>query len=173
VVEFTDYQCPFCRRYKQTTFPWLREKYVDRGQVRYVLRDLPLPFHNSARIAAVAARCVADRVPHRFWEFHQAIFQADSGFLPSRLRKFAADAGLSSAAFSQCLVDSSYTMSVSRDLDDATQAGLQATPSFIIGTLQGDSVYGVVVQGALPDSIFSGIIDSLLATRSTISSIAR
>lgn len=122
-------------------------------------------------MAAVASRCVANRAPDRFWEFHQAIFQADSGFLLARLRKSAVDAGLTSVTFSECLTDSVNISMVSRDLNDATQAELQATPYFIIGTARGDSVHGVVVQGALPDCVFSAIIDSLLAARNTISNI--
>ncbi len=88
MVEFTDYQCPFCRRFESETFAQLKKNYIDTGKVRFVSRDLPLEFHPNAPRAAIAVRCAGEQ--HKFWEMHDAIMQDTATDLgPDAILKYA------------------------------------------------------------------------------------
>jgi protein-disulfide isomerase len=118
--------------------------------------------HTFAFQAALAGRCVARIVPDHFWLFHDAVFAADSGFVPRNIHKLALAAGLSADRFSTCVRDSAISTLIEQGIAEAQALGLQATPSFVIGTASQDSVRGLVVQGALPEAVFARVIDSLL-----------
>lgn len=72
MVDFTDFQCPFCQRAFQTTFPIIKKDYIDTGKIQYITRDLPLPFHRNAKVAAIAARCALEQ--NKYWEMHDKLF---------------------------------------------------------------------------------------------------
>jgi protein-disulfide isomerase len=163
VVEFSDYQCPFCGRFFATVLPALKSEYMDAGKVRYVFRDYPLDqLHPLARKAAEAAHCAGEQ--GRYWEMHDALFQNQRSLSPPQLGEHARALGLDSARFEECLSSGRYAAQIERGLADGAAAGVQGTPGFVIGrTKAGDVVEGTPVRGAQPLETFRQIIDRALA----------
>lgn len=156
IVEFSDYQCPFCARYISETFPQINEEYIDTGKVRYMLRDLPLPFHSNANVSAQAARCAGDQ--GKYWEMHDVLFEKQdewsSGDPKETFAKYAGDLGLNTSSFSGCLSDEKYKEEVDRDGSLAQGLGVRGTPGFFIN--------GKLLIGAQPFSAFEQVIEAEL-----------
>jgi protein-disulfide isomerase len=162
IVEFSDYQCPYCRVFWKNTFPQLKSEYIDKGLVRFVYRDFPLDFHEMAQKYAEATECAADQ--DKFWEMHDKIFAEQekkgsgttiSGITVDDVKKWAQQIGLDSAAFDQCLNSDKYAQEVKDDLADGEKAGVSGTPSFVIN--------GQLLEGAQPFSAFKAVLDKVLA----------
>ncbi len=129
IVEFTDYLCPFCRRYATETLPWLQTTYGDR--VRYVVRNFPVqPVNPMALPAAEAVECAHRQ--SRFWEYRDALFHDAAALDSTRLLALAGPAGLEPATFAQCLTGRLAQAVVERDLLDAWSYGVSGTPTFFI-----------------------------------------
>ena len=162
LVEFSDYQCPFCQRFFATTLPTLKRDYIDTGKLRYVFRDFPLDVHAQARKAAEAAHCAGEQ--GKYWEMHDALFRNQSALTPARLAEYARALGLDGSRFDQCLTSGRHTARIQRGLADGAAAGVQGTPGFVVGKTQpGDSVEGTSIRGAQPLETFRRIIEQLLA----------
>jgi protein-disulfide isomerase len=156
VVEFMDYECPYCRRFAKGTFAELRKRYVDTGQVRWVSRNLPLPAHPRARPAAIAARC-AD-AQGRFWEMHDALLTDSGSMSDEELRAIARRIGLNELQFSECLRADDHADALKGDLAAARAARVRATPSFIVGRVDGDFVQGQMLVGDEGTAAFDAAI---------------
>jgi protein-disulfide isomerase len=163
VVEFTDYQCPFCRRFETGSFAQLKKEYIDTGKVRFVSRDLPLEFHPNAPGAAMAAHCAGEQ--NKFWEMRDAMMLDTATDLGTfALAKYAEKVQLEMTAFNRCMSDKKYTDAIKTDTADAGKLGISATPSFVIGKTDSKEIAGVRVVGAVPFSVFdSAIKDALVA----------
>ncbi len=165
VVEFSDFQCPFCSRFFVQTLPQLQETYIDTGKVKLVYRDLPLDnLHPNARPAAIAAECADEQ--GKFWDYHDVLFskQAEWGGQSSdavseTFQTYASDLGLESASFESCLSSSEISDEVNDDFVDATLYGATGTPTFFVGNEE-DGFIKIV--GAQPFNAFKAIIDSQL-----------
>lgn len=164
LIEFTDYQCPFCGRHFQTTFPRLWRDYVQTGKVRYLIRDMPLSqIHPHALAAARAARCAGAQGTEQFWRYHDALFSHQSGIADSIFPILAHEAGLDLQKFWICIGSSSVTRLVERDLAEAGRLRLSGTPAFIIGLPDNSqTMKGVLLPGAFPYESFQEVIDSAL-----------
>lgn len=160
VVEFTDYQCPFCRRFVQTTFPMLKRDYIDTGKLRWVVRDMPLGFHQNASKAAQAAHCAGDQ--GKYWEMRDTLFKNNSKLGPEQLPGYARENGLDVDVFSACLSSKRHQAQIEQSSQGAAQIGITGTPSFIIGKSNGDTVSGRLVIGAQPPTVFTTAIQQLL-----------
>ena len=169
VVEFSDYECPFCSRFFTTTLPALRSEYIDAGKVRYVFRDYPIDkLHPHARKAAEAAHCAGDQGEGKFWEMHDLLFRNAKALAPAQLGEYARALGLDGAAFDECLGSGRHASRLDRGLADGAAAGVRGTPGFVIGRTTGASVVeGTPVRGAQPLETFRRIIDQLLAQPQT------
>ena len=165
IVEFSDYQCPFCRQFVSTTLPAIKSAYVDSGKVRYVFRDFPIDhIHPYARKASEAARCAGDQ--GKYWEMHDLLFQNQQSLAPDELPKLGTKLGLDATAFNACLSSSKYASAVQHNYGDGSAAGVRGTPSFVIGrTRPDDKVEGVMVIGARPLADFRQEIDRLLSEK--------
>src|SRR5262249_17984609 len=107
LVEFSDYQCPYCRMFFSDTFPTLRREYIDTGKVRYVFRDYPLAqMHPQARKAAEAAHCAGEQ--GKYWEMHDLLFQNQQALALPQLSEYARNLGLDGASFDACLQSEKY-----------------------------------------------------------------
>jgi protein-disulfide isomerase len=156
MVEFTDFECPFCSRFAQETRPQIVARFVETGVVRLVMRDLPLnAIHPAAEISAVAGRCAADQ--RQFWPMYERLFathQIEWGGAPVRDREvfigFAEDLGLNAEAFTACLDDPATTAEVTAETRAAGSLGINSTPSFLVN--------GRLIRGALPFSAFERLI---------------
>jgi protein-disulfide isomerase len=151
IVEFSDFQCPYCEAWYQQVYPQLMAAYPN--QIRFVYRDLPLPMHPESVPAAEAADCAGEQ--GAFWKFHDALFSGQYSLGRAGYEQYAADLGLDTAAFTACLDDHRYQARIQANASDAAQLGLNGTPSFVIN--------GRIVVGALPFSSFQSIIDEELA----------
>lgn len=159
MIEFSDFQCPFCRKFMTDTLPQIKKEYIDTGKVKFVYRDFPLSFHSGAAPAAEGAECAEDQ--GKFWEMHDAIFNEQekqgSGtiqFGVADVKKWAAQTGLDTAKFNQCLDSGKYKAEVEKDIADGSAAGVGGTPSIFIN--------GRLVVGAQPFAAFKVVIDQLL-----------
>ena len=162
MVEFTDYQCPFCRKFEADDFAALKKDYIDTGKLRFVSRDLPLDFHPNAPAAANAVRCAGEQ--NKFWEMHDAILQDSATDLgPDAILKYAQKVNLNIPFFKTCLEGKNYAAAIQKDTADAGLVGITGTPSFVIGKTASDQIDGVRIVGAVPYSVFESTIKGLLA----------
>lgn len=169
IVEFSDYECPFCKRHFDDTFPQLVEKYVKPGKVKIVYRDFPLSFHDPmATKEAVAANCAGEQGgDKKYFEFHDEIFKRTTsngnGLNDDKIKTIASDLGLNMSKFTACLSDPAQTEEVKKDIADGTAAGASGTPSFIVGkTTSNGEISGDLVVGAQPFAAFQAVIDPML-----------
>jgi len=164
VVEFSDYQCPFCKRNHTNVFPQLDKEYISTGKVRYVFRDYPLAFHKQAIPAAVAANCAGEQ--GKYWEINDYLFENPANLKDAAYLKFAEDNGLDLAKYKECLKDDKQKQEVDKDFKDGQRYGVRGTPSFFIGKSEkGKEMTGVYVRGARPYSVFKIEIDKVLASK--------
>ncbi len=164
IIEFTDYQCPFCARHFVQTMPQIDNDYIKTGKVKYVLRDFPLEaIHPQALKAAEAARCAEEQ--QKYWEMHDRLFLQQRALDPKSLTEHAQALGLDVPRFQQCLDSGKYTAKVRQDYAEGVKAGVRGTPGFFFGlTEPNDSKVKVqkALRGAYSFSAFQGAIDSLL-----------
>ena len=159
IVEFSDFQCPFCRRFWSEALPEIRKNYVDTGKARFVYKHFPLGFHAGAKPAAEGTECANDQ--GKFWEMHDKIFEEQekqgSGtiqFTKQDVGKWAAAVGLNMSQFNQCVNSGKYSKLVEDDIAYGSQLGVSGTPTTFIN--------GQRIVGAQPFASFKTVIDGLL-----------
>jgi protein-disulfide isomerase len=153
IVEFSDYQCPYCQKWDQEVYNQLLASYPDK--IRFVYRDLPLPMHSEAIPAAEAADCAGAQGV--YWKYHAALFSGQYTLSRGDYERIASDLGLDTTAFTACLDDHRYLAAVNANASYAASLGLTGTPSFFIN--------GRELIGALPIEQFKAIIDEELALK--------
>lgn len=163
VIEFSDYQCPYCRRHFDQTLPKIESEYIDTGKVKYVMKQFPLGFHAKAKGASVAALCVDKLKPGSYWKAHESMFDGTTSLSNASYLSLAETLGLNQAKFESCLSDQKMANIVDQDMRDGESVGISGTPAFLIGkVVDGKIVNGQLVTGARPFSSFSSVIDKLL-----------
>ena len=161
IVEFSDFECSYCRRFHEQVMPQLKSEYIDTGLVRFVHKDLPLPFHPHAMPAAAAARCAGEQ--NRFWAMYAALFDQQNCLSCKGVLAIAAEEELDTAALQACMERTSTVALINANRSEASLHNISATPTFIIGPTQSnDSLEGRVIEGALPWSAFKEAIDEAL-----------
>lgn len=162
IIEFGDYQCPFCRIFWKDTLPRLRKECLDTGKVRLVFRDFPQSVHPEAAAAAQAAECADDQ--QRYWPYHDKIFREQDRrgqegevvrFRAADLKRWGADVGLDAAAFNECVDSGRHKDEVAKDYADAAGVGIQGTPVFFVN--------GRALFGAHPFATFQKVIEEELS----------
>jgi protein-disulfide isomerase len=152
IIEFSDFECPFCERFYTQSYKQIKANYVDTGKVRIVFKHFPLPFHANAQKAAEASECAREQ--GKFWEMHDKLFENQNAISISSLKGYAADLGLDTSKFNSCLDSGKYASRVQKDASDGSAAGVSGTPSFFIN--------GKSVVGAQPYSVFQQAIEAEL-----------
>lgn len=162
LIEFSDYQCPFCKRHAQNTLPRIDEAYIATGKLRYVFRDFPLTkIHPQAHQAAEAAHCAGDQ--GQYWAMHARLFANQQALAPDNLLEHARAIGLQIEPFKQCLDGGKHAERVQHDLAEGRKLGISSTPTLLLGTSAGDQVKAIqVLRGARPFAAFQQEIDKLL-----------
>lgn len=156
IVEFSEFQCPYCGYYVREVFPKIDEAYIKTGKVKYVFRDFPLlSIHPNAQKAAEAAGCAGQQ--GKFWEYHDVLFAHQDALDVPSLKQYAADLGLDTAQFDACLDSGAMADEVAKDLADGQQHGVSGTPAFFVN--------GIKLTGAQPFEVFQDLIDEELANR--------
>ena len=154
IIEFSDFQCPFCGRFFSDTLPQLQKEYIDTGKAKLVYRDFPLSsIHPQATPAAEAAECAKEQ--NKFWEFHDKIFQNQAAMSDASYKQWAKDLGLNAQQFNDCVDNRKYKSEVEKDYQDGQSAGVSGTPAFFVN--------GIKISGAQPFASFKTIIDQELA----------
>ena len=165
IVEFSDFQCPFCGAFYSQTLPQIQKDYIDSGKVKLVYRDFPLEnIHQNAKAASLAAQCANEQ--GKFWEYHNMLFSSqhdwatlDSINATNAFKQFAVDLKLDSNNFNSCVDSSKYQDKVNKNFQDGTTYGVSGTPTFFIG----DDKNGYIqLVGAQPFLAFKQEIDQQL-----------
>ena len=169
LVEFSDYECPFCKRYFTETFPEIKKNYIDTGKVKLVYRDYPLPFHDPlATTEAMAANCSREQEGDMvYFKYHDEIFKRTKsngqGLIKEDLYKIAKDLNLNDSKFRTCLDSEKYKDEVIKDAAAGATFGVSGTPTMFIGKSNSDGkINGVRVVGAQPYAAFKTVIDQQL-----------
>jgi protein-disulfide isomerase len=156
IVEFSDFQCPYCQRFFKDAYKQIKSNYIDTGKVKLIFRQFPLSFHQNAQKAAEAAECASRQ--GKFEEYHDKLFtlgQSDgTGLAVTDLKKYASDLGLDVSKFNQCLDNGETADVIKKDISDGNSIGVNGTPSFVIN--------GKLVVGAQPFASFQQAIDAAL-----------
>ncbi|WP_310569829.1 thioredoxin domain-containing protein [Gemmatimonas sp.] len=158
VVMISDFQCPYCKQWHDSSMANLKRDYIDGGKIRLAYLHLPLSIHRHAKAQAEASMCAA--VQNKFWEYADALFREQRAFQPidnptAKLDDIGRELKLDMPGFSRCRTSNAIRMLVENDERQATQARVQSTPSFLVGEF--------LVQGALPYKDFRKAIDTALA----------
>jgi protein-disulfide isomerase len=159
IVEFTDYQCPFCQRFHTTAFPDLKKNYIDTGKVRFYSRDLPLNFHPDAMRAAEAARCASDQ--GQFWQLRDVMGANPNKLDMDSLVADATDLKMDVKAFRACVESEKYKSAVQTDVMEAMKIGANGTPTFVVGKSTPNGVDGELMVGAQPYPMFEEKLQEL------------
>lgn len=163
IIEFSDYQCPYCRRHFKQTLPALKENYVDTGKIKYVMKQYPLSFHTKAKGASIAALCSEKQKEGSYWDVHHKIFSGDVRLSEEGYIEMADKLGLKAAEYADCLVAPEMASIVDQDIADGTSVGVSGTPAFLVGKIvDGKVVNAQLISGARPYAAFTTIVDGLL-----------
>lgn len=165
LIEYSDYQCPFCRRHATTVMPQLVKNYIDTGKLRFVMREFPIAnLHPRAEPAAVAVLCAGDQ--GQYWGMHDALFENQKANKDEDFEAMAAKLGLDTAAFDTCFASGKFDDQVKADLEEGKKLGVSGTPSFVVGLTDPDDPDKVhltkFIRGAQPYAAFASNIDELL-----------
>lgn len=169
LVEFSDYECPFCKKAFTDILPELKKNYITSGKLRLIYKNLPLPFHQNAAKEAEASLCAKDQGGDTaFYKYHDRIFtkttSGGTGIALDQLPVIAEDLGLKVIAFQKCLDTGKFKAQVDKDLAEAQKVGANGTPTWFLGkTTSSDSIEGTIIVGAQPFSAFKSAIDQQLS----------
>ena len=154
IIEFSDYQCPFCEKFWSETLPQLKTKYINTGKVKLIYKDFPLSIHTQAQISAEATECVRSKGGDvKFWKMHDKIFENQQILSEENLKKWAKELGVD---ITTCLADGQFKTEVNEDMQYGSSLGVTGTPAFFVN--------GKLITGAQPFAVFEQIIEAELAT---------
>ena len=164
IIEYADFQCPFCRRFEHDIYPQIRDSYVSSGKLKFFHRDMPLAFHQGAMPAARAVHCATEQ--GKFWEMHDSLLGDAASLTAADIDERAGKLGLNVAELDSCISSDRFAAMIQRSVTEASEMQISGTPTFIIGTLDAHgelmSVRKTVVGAASFDS-FKAALDPLLA----------
>ena len=166
IVEFSDFQCPFCARFHESTLPLLEQNYISTGKVNFVYRDFPIQsIHPNAIPAALAAECADEQ--EKFWEMHDMIFESQKAWQDLQIsqsanlfKQYVSEIGLDEDQFASCLDSGKYLEEIRNDLNDGRTYGVTGTPGFFVGN---EKIGFTKLIGAQPFSSFQRVIDEQLS----------
>ncbi len=168
LIEFSDYECPFCKKYFDETYEQIKNEYVEKGLVKIVFRDLPLSFHANAHKQAQAAECAREQGGDSvYFQYHDEIFKRTTsngtGLALDQLSVIATELDLDGQALQACIDSDKYKAEVDKDIADANKIGGNGTPTFFIGKSDSSgTITGTKLVGAQPFSAFQGLIEQEL-----------
>jgi len=152
IIEYSDYQCPFCKKFFDENIFLLRKEYIETGKVKMIYRDFPLPGHLYAMPAAEAANCAKDQ--GKFWAYHDLIFKNQDSLATIDYLKLSEELKMNVSDFKNCLDSKKYNQKIQNDYNLGSAIGVSGTPTFFIN--------GRKIVGAQPYTIFKNIIDQEL-----------
>jgi len=166
LLEFSDYQCPFCGRHFRETMPQIEKNYIETGKIRYAFKDFPIEsLHRQAVKAHEAANCAADQ--DKYWPMHNRLFMNPNPLGSEELKAHAAAVGVELGAFQQCVESGKHAQTVQQSINDAVSSGVSGTPAFFVGVVAADGKSlkaARFISGAHPFTRFKQEIDALLSS---------
>ncbi len=164
IIEYADFECPYCGEYERQVFPQLLTDYIQTGKVKFFYRDLPLPGHARALPAARAARCAGEQ--GKYWEMHDSLFAKQNALSAPALLDRAQTLGLDTAKFTECQSSEKYTADIQKSISEALKMGVDGTPTFFLGVVEpgGDVTISKRFAGTAPFDVFKSELDALLAS---------
>ncbi|PVZ66762.1 DsbA family protein [Pelagibaculum spongiae] len=160
IVEYMDYQCPYCLRHAKKVLPALKRKYIDTGLVKYVVRDFPLGFHSQAKNSAIFARCAAEQ--NQFNAAHDTLVNRTGSLTSGSYEAYAEKLGLKKDQYSSCFNSKDNRKQLEQDFAAASRLGVTGTPRFFIGKIENGAVVDVVsISGARALDSFENILTDL------------
>jgi protein-disulfide isomerase len=162
IVEFSDYQCPFCYRFFSQSLQKLKQQYIDTGKVKLVFRNFPLSIHPQAKSAAVAAQCAGKQ--DAYWKMHDALFSNQRRLGPPLYQELAEKLKLDTKVFQECTRDNAQvSKAINVDFVYGESLGVSGTPTFFVGRVQDGQIVDVKqIVGAQPYQVFAQALDALL-----------
>lgn len=156
IAEYADYQCPFCQTFDELQFPTIKQRLIDAGRLRWRYRDFPLQQHPFSRLAAHSAACADEQ--GKYWEQHRRIYEgqqdwAESSDAAPAFRRYAQLNGLDLARYDACMKSAKYAGRIQASYDEGVRAGVNSTPTLLIG--------GRLYQGRLDSDAIARLVDSL------------
>ena len=152
LIEFADFECPFCGRFYTETLPAIEDEYINKGLVKFEVRHYPLSFHPNAQKAAESAECAREQ--GKFWEMHDLLFEQGVQGGVTAFKQYAQQLGLDTGKFDTCLDSGAMVAEVQKDIAEANVLGIQGTPGFLVNSK--------LISGAQPFSVFKQVIDAEL-----------
>jgi len=161
VVEFTDYQCPFCLKHSKKTFPLIKQQYIDTGKIKYFIKDFPLDFHSQAKNASISSLCAGQQ--GYFWEMHELIFDNNKKLSEELFVQFAVQIKLDISSFKKCLSSTEAKQIVDNNISEGELIGVRGTPAFFVGKIKDNKLIDIrALYGAQSFSSFSRVINTLM-----------
>lgn len=164
IVQFTDFQCPYCNRFYTDVLPAIKKNYIDSGKVRFYSVDFPLTVHPNALVAAEAGRCAAEQ--NMFWPMHDLMQGNPRQLEVSDLIGYAHDLGMNAESFEACVSSRKYEASVKQGAANALAKGIRGTPAMVIGRQQSNVVEGDLIVGVVPYETIDARLTGLTAVAS-------
>jgi protein-disulfide isomerase len=165
LVEYSDFQCPFCESFFSNALPQIKTEYIDTGKIKLVYKQFPLDFHQNAKPAAIASECANEQ--DKFWQYHDMLFSNQSsweGLTGNQTRmtfiSYATNLGLNTESFEECYDAKKYEDKINNDMSQGSVIGVTGTPSFFVGN---DEKNYTSIEGAQPFESFKQIIDQKLS----------
>ena len=165
LIEFSDFQCPFCAEFYRETLPLIDKDYIQTGKIRMVYRDFPLAsVHKEAQKAAEAAQCAGEQ--GKYWEMHDKIFANHTAMSVDDLKKHARGLDIAADRFDRCVESGQYAEEVNNDVMDGQALGVQGTPTFFVGlTGRDNTIQAIPIGGARPYAVFKQTFDRFLEAK--------
>jgi len=161
IVEFTDYQCPFCLKHSKKTFPLIKQQYIDTGRIKYFIKDFPLDFHSQAKNASISSLCAGQQ--GHFWEMHELIFDNNRKLTKELFVQFASQIKLDISSFEKCLNSSEAKKIVDNNISEGELIGVRGTPAFFVGKIKDNKLVDIsALYGAQSFSSFSRVINAVM-----------
>ncbi len=160
ILEFSDYECPYCAKHYKNVLPKLRESYINTGKVKYVMKDFPLEFHAHAKAASLATRCAGEQ--NQYWPMHNAIFEAKGQATEQLVNDAIKKLKLNEKKFKSCLEDPKQTTDIENDIALGASLGVTGTPAFVVGIVKDKKLINYKrVDGVQSFETFVSIINGL------------
>jgi len=153
IIEFSDFECPFCAKFFKETLPLIEKEYMQEGKVKLIYRDFPLSTHANAQKAAEAAECAGEQ--DKYYEMHDKLFEQGVKGSVDLFKQYAKDLGLNAEKFNDCIDSDSMASEIQKDMSDGQSYGVSGTPAFFIN--------GKFISGAQQFDTFKQVIDAELA----------
>jgi protein-disulfide isomerase len=165
IIEYSDFECPFCGQYERATYPQIFDAYIKTGKAKLYYRDLPLARHPHAMLAARAARCAGEQ--GKYWEMHDNLFANQTSLNQKDISDRAQFLALDAGKLSECLSSERYKDDIRESISEAQKLGVNGTPTFFLGAIgpNGDVSNIREIVGARPYADFQSALDELLASK--------